>query len=89
MADPGVLATAWNEQRVLITNDRDFGDLVIHQQQPHAGVILFRLGDGALLVTKIERLEHVLMNFADELDQDHYLVVTRDRVRVRRSDEPS
>jgi predicted nuclease of predicted toxin-antitoxin system len=42
---PDVLATAVREQRILITNDRDFGDLVFLQEQPHVGVILFRLGD--------------------------------------------
>lgn len=59
MADRDVLATAVREQRVLIANDRDFGELVFHQRLPHSGVILFRLGDESLTI-KIQWLEKVL-----------------------------
>lgn len=43
MTDTDILATAYQEQRIVITNDRDFGALVFFKQQAHAGVILFRL----------------------------------------------
>ena len=43
LPDRQVLAIAKNEQRILITNDRDFGELIFRQRMPHAGVILFRL----------------------------------------------
>jgi predicted nuclease of predicted toxin-antitoxin system len=38
-----VLAIATAEQRVLLTNDKDFGELIFRRRLPHAGVILFRL----------------------------------------------
>ncbi len=90
LADPRVLAIAVAEQRILITDDRDFGELVFRRRQPHAGVIYFRLGEYAELSTKVERLDHVLTYYADQLDQ--FLVVTEHRVRVRRQEpwaEPS
>ena len=68
-----VLAIAYAEQRILITNDRDFGELVFRLRQPHAGVVLFRLGDYAELATKIERLAYILTHHSDHLDQ--FLVV--------------
>jgi predicted nuclease of predicted toxin-antitoxin system len=34
LKDPDVLAIAQHEQRVLITNDRDFGELVFRQRLP-------------------------------------------------------
>jgi hypothetical protein len=34
-----ILAIAWHEQRIRITDDRDFGELVFRLQLPHAGVI--------------------------------------------------
>jgi predicted nuclease of predicted toxin-antitoxin system len=41
--DVDILALATSEQRVLVTHDQDFGDLVFNKRQraPH-GVILFR-----------------------------------------------
>ena len=84
LADPRVLAIAVAEQRILITDDRDFGELVFRRRQPHAGVIYFRLGEYAELSTKVERLDHVLTHYADQLDQ--FLVVTDHRVRVRRQE---
>ena len=40
--DQQVLDRALNENRVLITEDRDFGNLVYAQSRPSAGVILLR-----------------------------------------------
>jgi predicted nuclease of predicted toxin-antitoxin system len=37
--DTDDLSLAVLEQRVLITFDRDFGELFFSQQQPHAGVL--------------------------------------------------
>jgi predicted nuclease of predicted toxin-antitoxin system len=47
--------------------------------------ILFRLSPYADLASKVARLDHVLTRYATDLDQ--FLVVTRDRVRIRRADE--
>ncbi|MDP8925206.1 MAG: DUF5615 family PIN-like protein [Chloroflexota bacterium] len=78
--DSEVLRIAVREQRILITFDRDFGELVFKQQQPHAGVLYFRLGPIDLSV-EISRLDHVLATYADRLD--HFLTITRKAVRTR------
>jgi predicted nuclease of predicted toxin-antitoxin system len=83
MPDDEVLALAVSEGRILITSDHDFGDMVVRQQLPHRGVILFRLGDHAEIDLWIERLEYVLANYRSQLDQ--LIVVTRRQVRVRGS----
>ncbi len=83
LPDARVLAIAHAERRILITADRDFGELVFRLRQPHAGVILFRLGDYAELPPRIERLNHVLSHYGDRLNQ--FVVVTRRSVRVRDS----
>jgi predicted nuclease of predicted toxin-antitoxin system len=77
---PEVLSLAYQEKRILITDDRDFGELVFRLQQPHAGVIFLRLGTYAPLSLKIERLSFVLTNYADQLDE--FLVVKKDTARV-------
>lgn len=43
-ADPDILALATREGRLLATRDKDFGDIVVSQNQPAPyGVVLFRL----------------------------------------------
>ena len=80
LADEEVLAIAVSEDRILITNDRDFGELVFRRQLPHRGVILFRLGDEAIPI-KIAWLDHVLNAYADRLRE--FIVVNDRGVRVR------
>ena len=79
LEDREVLAIALQEQRILIANDTDFGELVFRQNLPHSGVILFRLGQEDL-ETKKQWLSHVLINYAERLD--HFIVVTNQGVRV-------
>ena len=86
LQDRAVLAVAVAEQRILITDDRDFGELVFVHRQPHTGVIYFRLNT-TLFVVRRERLEYVLATHGDELDQ--FLIVTEHAVRVRRLADPS
>jgi predicted nuclease of predicted toxin-antitoxin system len=82
LPDRDILATAYREQRILVTHDRDFGELVFVHLLPHAGVILLRLGPLVPLATTTSRLDHVLSQHAHELDQ--FVVVTHNLVRVRR-----
>ncbi|MFN8637240.1 MAG: DUF5615 family PIN-like protein [Chloroflexota bacterium] len=81
LEDSEILAIALRDQRILITFDRDFGELVFSHGHPHGGVLYFRLGRIDLHV-ELERLDYVLANFADRLD--HFLTITRRGVRVRR-----
>lgn len=82
LSDQEVLSIAQREDRILIANDRDFGELVFRQHLPHAGVILFRLRTTAL-AAKLSRLEYVLTHYADRLN--NFIVATDHRVRVRLS----
>ena len=82
LADRAVLAIAFEEQRILITNDRDFGELIFRQSFPHAGVILFRLG-AEDLETKTSWLQHIITDLSDKLDG--FLVITDRGVRIRQA----
>jgi predicted nuclease of predicted toxin-antitoxin system len=82
--DPEVLSLAYQEKRVLITGDRDFGEWVFRFKHPHAGVIFLRLGTYTPLELKIERINYVLTHYADQLDQ--FLVVKKGNVRVAHPD---
>ncbi|MCC7104220.1 MAG: DUF5615 family PIN-like protein [Chloroflexi bacterium] len=70
-ADPGdqaILAFAYGEQRVLVTLDRDFGELVVRGGEPHAGIIRLvgvRAREQASLCSEaIQRHEAHLLNRA-------------------------
>jgi predicted nuclease of predicted toxin-antitoxin system len=82
LTDTQVLAIAHAESRILITDDRDFGELVFRLGHSHAGVIYLRLGSYADLDSRIARLDDVLASHTDELDQ--FLVVNPRTVRIRR-----
>ncbi len=84
LADGDVLSAAHREQRILITNDRDFGALIVREGHAHAGVVYFRLST-VDLPTLTLRLTAVLTDYADQFHE--FLVVTDERVRVRRGGE--
>jgi predicted nuclease of predicted toxin-antitoxin system len=81
LPDREVLAIAVGEGRVILTNDPDFGELVVRHGAAHAGIIYFRVRQ-ADYPTKQARLAYVLAHHADDLDQ--LLIVTLRTVRVRR-----
>jgi predicted nuclease of predicted toxin-antitoxin system len=80
ISDQAVLAIAVSEDRIVITNDRDFGELVYRRELRHAGIILFRLGDERLEV-KEGWLRFVLQLPDDDLRS--FIVVTDRAIRVR------
>jgi predicted nuclease of predicted toxin-antitoxin system len=81
LSDEDVLTIARDEKRILLVADRDFGELIFHQGLVHTGVIFFRL-PGASLQTKVEQLNTVLEEHADELARGEFLVVTPGQIRV-------
>ena len=81
LPDPNILAVPYQERRTVVTHDRDFGELVFVENQPHAGVIYLRLGSSPTLHLAIARLDEVLANHGHELDR--FIVVTPQQIRVR------
>lgn len=81
LPDRQVLAIALEEQRILVTEDRDFGELVFRHRLSHVGVLYLRLPPMEL-EKKVARLRVVLERHTESLDQ--FLVITTHTVRVRR-----
>jgi predicted nuclease of predicted toxin-antitoxin system len=79
--DTDVLAAALRDRRILITNDADFGELILRRGLPHAGVILLRLQTTRLAAKQVA-LDRVLREHGHQLRE--FLVVTESLVRVRR-----
>lgn len=77
--DEAVIAMAASERRILVTNDKDFGDKVYRDQLLHAGVVLLRLSDQSP-AAEIAALDRLLAAFPDRLDGS-FVVVTHDHIR--------
>ena len=79
-SDVEVLAMALKEGRVLITEDKDFGELVFVRGLPHSGIIRFV---DMRVEEKVSAMRNLLDHEADSMCQGVLIVVTRTRVRVR------
>lgn len=81
--DREILALAASEDRILITNDKDFGELVFRSGQAHHGVLLLRLRDESA-ANRVRVVKSVLENYADRL-AGNFVVATERGVRIRSS----
>jgi predicted nuclease of predicted toxin-antitoxin system len=82
-ADPGdraILAHAYAHAQVLVTLDKDFGDLIVRDSQPHAG--LLRLVTDSVHLQSSMILEAIDRHSSDLLD-GAIVTVEEDRIRVR------
>jgi predicted nuclease of predicted toxin-antitoxin system len=84
--DPGdrrILEIAYEEHRILVTADKDFGERAIVHRLPHAGIV--RLVD---IPARLQGERILAVLHQHELDLEAGAVVTaeRGRIRVRRSD---
>jgi predicted nuclease of predicted toxin-antitoxin system len=78
--DEDVLKLALNNNRVLITEDRDFGELVYSRGQPSAGVLLLRFY-GQAHHTKPMIVVEAVAKLGSQL-RDAFTVVEPGRVRI-------
>ena len=63
MEDEKIIRTAFLENRMVITMDKDFGELVYHSSMKHSGVLLLRLEDATgfvIIKDSICNLEYFL-----------------------------
>lgn len=80
-ADFEILAEAQIESRIVLTNDKDFGDIAVHAELPaECGVILLRL-KGLSLDESVARTREVIDSRTDWAG--HFTVVDRRRIRMR------
>ncbi|MBC8262696.1 MAG: DUF5615 family PIN-like protein [Anaerolineales bacterium] len=83
MDDNDVIRKAFEEDWILITNDKDFGEKVYRERQLHRGVVLLRLDDERA-ASKIDTLRRLLRDYADRL-ANRFVVVTETTVRFART----
>lgn len=79
--DTEVIERAHSENRLLLTEDKDFGDLVFRQAKPVPGIVLLRI-DSARRSLKEKRLWAAINKFNDMLF-GRYTVIEAARFRSR------
>ena len=77
--DDDIVKKAFDENWILITNDKDFGEQVYRERKPHHVIVLLRLEDERTK-SKIEVLKRLLDSHADSLSKQ-FVVVTEKSVR--------
>ena len=80
--DESLLTWAREEQRVLVTEDKDFGELVFVRRLSHPCIVRFvdmRVED------KVAAMHDLIETYTDSMRDGVLIVVTPSRVRIRSS----
>jgi predicted nuclease of predicted toxin-antitoxin system len=80
--DDTIIRSAADDDRILITNDKDFGEKVYRDKRSHRGVILLRLEDERP-ASKIAVLSRFLERYGARV-HGSFVVVSEHRVRFAR-----
>lgn len=81
--DRDILNRATSESRILITNDKDFGELVFRARKAHVGVVLLRLRDQSA-ASRVDTVKFVLETLGSRVEAN-FVVATDHGVRIRHS----
>ena len=83
--DETLLALATSQDRVLMTEDKDFGELVFVRRLPHPCIIRFV---EMTVAEKVDAIEDLLEREEAAMRQGTIIVVTKSRVRIRHNEPP-
>lgn len=79
--DANILERALAEDRVVITHDKDFGQVLVHPQRHYGGVILIRLRNPTPSIT-CQALQRALANIAETKWSGQVVVVEEALIRI-------
>ena len=79
--DETVLQTAADQKRILLTEDKDFGELVVRLKLPAYGIVLLRMNP-ADSSAKLARLRYLLLHQVHRLPGT-FVVLDQKKVRFR------
>jgi predicted nuclease of predicted toxin-antitoxin system len=81
VSDKSVLEIAFQNNSLLITEDKDFGELVIRMKLPNCGILLIRMQNESSQM-KAESAVNVILKYNEELLQA-FSVLETNRFRIR------
>ncbi len=76
-----LLESAYREERIIITNDKDFGHLIFKYHLPAIAIILLRFNDESPAL-KIHAIKTIL-NLPKEKILNHFIVASENKIRIR------
>lgn len=79
--DDEVLSLSNREKAILLTEDKDFGELIFRFKKANQGIILVRLS-GLESETKAERVCHAIKNHFEEMKYA-FTVIEPNRTRIK------
>ena len=82
MPDQEIIRLAALEKRIVITMDKDFGELVYHSGMEHCGILLLRLED-ATGPEKLQVITKILAKYADNI-KNNFCVYHNKKFRFRK-----
>jgi predicted nuclease of predicted toxin-antitoxin system len=82
LTDAQVIEKARNEERVIVTFDLDFGDLMASSNDVMPSIVIFRTSDETPVVIS-QRLLEILQLKRDELEVGSIVIVEDTRYRTR------
>ena len=82
MPDQEIIRLAISERRIVITMDKDFGELVYHSGLNHSGILLLRLED-ASGVEKQRVISEILAKYSNKM-KNHFCVYQNKKFRIRK-----
>ena len=81
VTDEEILLDAYNDGRILLTEDKDFGELVYRLRKPSRGIVLIRI-DVKKRHLKWERLKKLIDHYPDRLP-GNFVVIDLQKIRFR------
>ncbi len=79
--DEMVLEKASSEERILVTDDKDFGELIFRLNKPTSGLILLRTA-----TTNPEKRIKILLDVIEKQDvEGSFTTIREDRIKIRKA----
>ena len=82
MDDIDIIEYASNENAIIITMDKDFGELVYKNSSLHTGILLLRLDD-ALAEEKLSVIQNIFPDYLSQI-QNNFCVYQNGKLRIRK-----
>jgi len=82
MEDKDIICIAASEDRMVITMDKDFGELVYHSLLQHSGVLLLRL-ENATALEKLQVVRNILLTYSNQI-KNCFCVFQNNKFRIRK-----
>lgn len=81
MTDEELLRMANEQGRILLADDKDFGELTYRLRRPNRGIVLIRMS-GLSIEIKLDKISRAIMAYSTMLP-GNFVVISKGRVRIK------